>query len=100
GIIPSYASSDTIIIRDTVLFNNNIFLMSGAFMQIDSMGGALCGHYNITVNSGARLNKFGALSLDTLYMPGGDVFCIIGGDLLMWYGLLTNGGTFQIHAHR
>ncbi len=65
-------------------------------MLIDSMGGALCGHYNITVNSGARLNKYGALNLDTLYMPGGDVLCIVGGDLLMWYGIVSNGGTFQV----
>ena len=96
GIVPSYSNSDTIIIKDTVTFDEDIFLTSGALMQIDSLGGALCGHHNITVITGGRLNKYGALNLDTLFIKGGIAHFIIGGPFLMWLTQVTDGGSFQL----
>lgn len=99
GIAPSYSTTDTIIIKDTVSFDADIYLNSGAFMQIDSMGGALCGHHNIYVYTGARFHKHGALNVDSLYISGGIGDFIIGGPFLMWYAKVSNGGYFEITAY-
>ncbi|MBK9636575.1 MAG: T9SS type A sorting domain-containing protein [Bacteroidetes bacterium] len=99
GVMPAYSTNDTILIRDTVYFDESIYLNAGAFMQIDSLGGALCGHHNIYVYSGARFHKNGALNVDSLYISGGTVDFIIGGPFLMWYAKVSNGGYFKITAY-
>lgn len=99
GVMPAYSTNDTILIRDTVYFDETIYLNAGAFMQIDSLGGALCGHHNIYVYAGARFHKHGALNVDSLYISGGIGDFIIGGPFLMWYAKVSNGGYFEITAY-
>ncbi len=96
GIVPSYSNADTILIKDTVYFDGDINLNSGALLQIDS-GGGLCGHYNITVYSGAIINKYGALDLDTLFVVGG-IGNFIGPGFLMWYISGHGGGSMYFNA--
>src|SRR3954466_2283757 len=63
GVPPAYSFIDTIYIRHTVYFNNHIILNPGAYMQIDSLRGFLCGHYNMTTYSGTCLTKYGSLHI-------------------------------------
>jgi len=99
GIVPTYSISDTILIKDTITFDEDIYLNTGALMQIDSNGGAFCGHHNITVYSGAKLNKYGALNLDTLFIKGGIGDFILPGPFLMWLTKETDGGSFHIYSN-
>jgi hypothetical protein len=99
GTVPAYTTTDTIIIQDSISFDTDIHLNSGAFMQIDSLGGALCGHHNISVHAGAMLYKYGALSLDTLFINGGIADFILPGPFLMWLTQITNGGSFHFYAN-
>lgn len=99
GIVPSYSITDTILIKDTITFDENIYLNTGALMQIDSIGGALCGHHDITVYPEARLNKYGALSLDTLFIKGGIGDFILPGPFLMWLTRITDGGSFHLYSY-
>jgi hypothetical protein len=98
GIPPGFSLSDTIMIRDTLTFDEDIHLNVGAVMQIESMGGALCGHNNITVNSGAILNKYGTLNLDSLFIDGGMAEFVLPGPFLMWLTRVSNGGSLHISS--
>jgi hypothetical protein len=69
---PSFISSDTIIVAHYINFDRDIFLNSGAFLRIDSMGG-LCGHFDITVYNNAMIYKYGMLQLDSMRVTGGKV---------------------------
>lgn len=98
GIIPSYSSSDTIIIKHPVVFENNLYLNDGAFIQIDSSGG-LCGHNDITVYSNATIIKYGILELDSLFIPGGQVICLGPGQVVLsLHARLTNGGSLSVNG--
>jgi len=99
GIVPTYSNSDTIMIKDSITFDEDIYLNAGALLQIDSLGGALCGHHNVTVYSGAKLNKYGALSLDTLLIKGGIGDFILPGPFLMWLTKVTDGGSLHISSY-
>jgi hypothetical protein len=95
GVVPPYSSSDTFLIRHPVAFNYNLFFSTNAYVQIDSTGG-LCGHYNITLNPGATLNKYGILEADSLFIPGGHVYCYAPGNVVLTlYGIISNGGSFE-----
>jgi hypothetical protein len=69
--IPPYNTSDTIFIRDSIRFASDIYLQSGALMQIDS-GGGLCGHETINIHTGALLSNSGSLEVDRLIVQGGN----------------------------
>lgn len=98
GVIPPYSSSDTILIRDTVFFQDDIVLNYGALMRIDSAGGALCGHFNLTVGTDAWLNIYGVIDADTFFETGGHAECAYGGVFRIYYGLLT-GGIFEVFSN-
>jgi|GEM_PF-1707330 len=68
--VPSYSTSDTILIEDSIRFENTLFLNSGALLQIDS-GGGLCGHSTVYVYSGALLSNSGYFELDSFMISGG-----------------------------
>jgi hypothetical protein len=89
GIAPSYSGSDTIIIKDTVYFDHDVHLYNGGLLQIDSNRGALCGHQLMTIHTGAKLNKYGALDLDTLYLDGGNGY--FTGEMLAFRIEMKNG---------
>lgn len=76
NIVPQYTLSDTILIKDSIRFQDNIILNSGSYLEIDSSGG-LCGHYNITVPTGSKLISYGAFEVDTFYIPGGNVIMYV-----------------------
>jgi len=99
GIAPSYSTSDTILIKDTIAFDDDIYLNAGALMQIDSNGGALCGHHDISVFSGAKLNKYGALNIDTLYIKGGIGKIITPEPFLIWLMIISDGGSLYMHSY-
>jgi hypothetical protein len=71
GIVPSYASSDTFYINHPVAIENNIDLLSGGFMKIDTNGG-ICGHHTFYLESSA-IETFGLLELDSLILNSGVV---------------------------
>lgn len=81
AIAPSFTTSDTIIINHPILFNEDLYFESGAFMQIESNGG-LCGHKNITVTSNALIIKYGILELDSMFLTGGVVECYAPGEVI------------------
>lgn len=92
GIAPSYTSSDTIFIKHNIIISNNLSFNANAVLQIDSSGG-ICGHYTVTVNSGAKILKYGTLDIDVINVPGGLVnFYNPRSAIATQYGVLTSGG--------
>jgi hypothetical protein len=95
GVAPPYSSSDTFLIRHPLAFNSNLFFNTNAYVQIDSTGG-LCGHYNITLEPGSTIKEYGILEADSLFIPGGHVYCYAPGDVVLTlYGIISNGGSFE-----
>jgi hypothetical protein len=98
GTVPPYSSADTFLIRNPVAITNDLFFQSGAFVKIDSSGG-ICGHYNATVFSGAKILKHGILELDSLKIPGGQVTCLSPGEVILTqYGIITAGGSLTVNG--
>jgi len=74
GIAPdSVMTNDTIIIRHPVIFQHNLSLSQKSLLQVDSSGGAICGHRNITADQGSNLISYGLVEADSLFIPGGSV---------------------------
>jgi len=98
GIAPPYTSSDTFLIKHPILLNATLTLTTGAYLEIDSMGG-ICGHQQITVNANAKIIEYGILELDILSIPGGIVNCLNPGlVILTQYGVVSNGGSLYINC--
>lgn len=98
GIVPPLSSADSFNIKFPVAIQNNLTFNTGALLHIDSTGG-ICGHYKVTVKSGARISKFGILELDTLSIPGGIVTCQAPGQVILTcYGIISNGGSFSVNG--
>lgn len=98
GIVPPLSSADSFNIKFPVAIQNNLTFNTGALLNIDSTGG-ICGHYKVTVKSGARISKFGILELDTLSIPGGIVTCQGPGQVILTcYGVISNGGSFSVNG--
>jgi hypothetical protein len=93
---PSFHTSDTLIIKHPIVLTEDLILKSKAYLLIEG-GGGICGHKNITVNSGAHILKYGILELDTLYIPGGKVNCLGPGQVTLYkYAVITNGGFLSV----
>jgi hypothetical protein len=96
SIVPPSTSSDTFNIQYPVAIQNNLTFNSGAMLTIASAGG-ICGHYKMTLSSGAKLMKYGILELDSLYIPGGIVTCLAPGSVILTMnGILTLGGSLSV----
>jgi hypothetical protein len=92
GVAPPASSSDTFIIKHAVFITSDLTFNGPALLKIDSTGG-ICGHYKMTVYSGAEVIKYGTLDLDTLAIPGGVVNCYQPGSVILSiYGVLTVSG--------
>jgi hypothetical protein len=92
GVAPPSSSSDTFLIKHNININSNLTLATNAFLQIDSTGG-ICGHYTVTVQSGAKIIKYGTINLDVINVPGGLVNCYNPGAVIITqYGVISNGG--------
>jgi len=87
---PSSSSSDTFFIYNKVLIGNNLSLDTNALLQIEINGG-ICGHYKITVNKGAKLVKYGILSLDAIITSGGSVSLYPPGPFVSTETFVLNG---------
>ena len=93
GIVPPYNCSDTIQIKHAVVLDATLTLLANAFLKIDSSGG-ICGHEKITVNSNARIIKYGILELDSLDIAGGAVNCHPPGSVVLTLNaILTISGS-------
>lgn len=94
GAVPSFDCADSIIIKHHLILPSNLVLQSGAYLIIESNGG-LCGHFQINVNNGVNLLKYGILEIDALNQSGGAVTLLPPGNTIFTqYGLIT-GGTFD-----
>src|SRR5437870_3968787 len=91
--VPSYSTSDTVLIEDSIRFESDINLYAGALIQIDS-GGGLCGHFTINAYGGSSVINAGYLELDSFMLTGGS-FLNINYGLLKFSKIMkaSNGGT-------
>ncbi len=99
GVAPSYTSSDTFLIKHPVLLNATLILNAGANMQIDSLGGGICGHQKMRVGANAKVLTYGILEVDSLLIPGGNVNCLAPAVVILaHYGILSNGGSLHTNC--
>ena len=92
GVAPPTSSADTFLIKHNINITANLNFATNALLYIDSIGG-ICGHYTATVQSGAKIIKYGTINLDVIDVPGGLVNCYNpGGVIITQYGVLSNGG--------
>jgi hypothetical protein len=98
GVAPPSSSADTFLITHNINITANLNFASNALLYIDSMGG-ICGHYTVTVQSGAKITKFGTINIDVINVPGGLVNCYNPGAVIITqYGVLTNGGQLNTYG--
>ena len=76
-------AGDTIIIKHPVIFQHDLSFSKQSLLQVDSTGGAICGHKNIKVYNGARLISYGLVEADSLIIPGGSVLLYLPGSLII-----------------
>lgn len=95
---PLFSSQDTFIIDHPIIISHDLLFASNAYLLINA-GGGICGHHNVTVNSGVGVLKYGILELDTLFIPGGKVICRGPGDVILTCaGILTNNGSMDVNG--
>lgn len=91
GIVPPLFSSDTFNITSYIAIQSNLAFNSGALLNINTTGG-ICGHYKMTLYTGAELLKYGILELDTLHIAGGVANCYPQGQVILTeFGYITGG---------
>ncbi len=83
GIAPPYSCADSILIENAVLLDADLVLEAGGYMQVDSIAGGICGHYNMDVQFGAEVWNYGLVQLETLSLTGGVFHCMIPGHLVI-----------------
>jgi Secretion system C-terminal sorting domain len=76
GVAPPYSCADSIIIEDAILLDADLILELGGYLRVDSIDGGICGHYNMTVTSGAEVWNHGLVELETLSINGGGFYCV------------------------
>jgi len=98
GVAPPFTCGDTILIIHPIVVTSTITLTTGAHLIVDNSGG-ICGHQKMVVHPNATFIKYGILELDTLSIPGGYVvFNQPGSWKLTMYGIISNGGVFQVNG--
>lgn len=91
---PAYTCADTIVIKHHIVLPNDLTLLSGAYMLIESTGG-ICGHVRIFMNAGSSILKYGILEIDALDMSGGIATMLPPGNTIFTqYGQLSGGAEF------
>ncbi len=91
GIVPDTSSADTFLINHPVVIECGLNLESGAFIKINENGG-ICGHQIATVLGGAKLDVYGILELDELYVNSGLVTINKGNVKLTTYAQISGQG--------
>ena len=95
GVVPPYSSADTFYINHPIVIGDQITLLSGAYLRIDTSGG-ICGHERLNLNTNATLHNHGILELDTLKVPGGHVQNFITGSIILTFiGQFSLGGSMS-----
>jgi hypothetical protein len=91
--VPPYSTSDSIHIKDSILFDQDIFITGNSLLLVDS-GGGLCGHHTINVYTGTSFCNAGIVEVDSLMIYGG-YFLNFGFGNLLFKKLMrvTNGGS-------
>lgn len=92
GQIPSLAGGETILIKHSIMFLQQLNLVANTAIIVDSTGG-LCGHYQVIIPTGSSLHNYGSFYSDTVTLPGGHLYNYASGDMLVTvFGLVNNGG--------
>jgi hypothetical protein len=79
GVAPPYNCADSILIENPILLDADLVLEAGGYMRVDSIAGGICGHKNMTVQSGAEVWNYGLVQLETLSLSGGGFYCMSPG---------------------
>jgi len=90
--VPPYSTSDTIFIKDSIRFDQDIFISGNSLLLVDS-GGGLCGHHTITAYPGTSFCNAGIVEVDSLIIFGGYFLNFGFGNLLFHFMQITNGGS-------
>lgn len=72
GQIPPLSGTDTIYIQHHIMFTSALNLVPANYLRIDSMG-SLCGHERLIVQTGSKIDNYGELYADSLFVNGGMV---------------------------
>ncbi len=98
GNIPPLSSSDSIMIHHDIALTDDLELINGGHLEIDSSGG-ICGHITLTMGVNSTMLKYGYCQIDTLLIPGGDVdFYPPGFSIFAMWAQLSNGGSFSLNG--
>jgi hypothetical protein len=92
GQVPPLAGTDSIFIATDVMYTNSLNLVSSTYLRIDTSG-SLCGHERFRIQQGSKVDNYGDLNADSLFINGGLV-TNYGLILLTNMAVLTNGGSF------
>lgn len=94
-IPPLAAGTDSIFILHDLQFLQPLDLPGATYMLIQSTG-SVCGHYQVTIHTGAELLNYGSVNADTVALPGGHLTNFSSGSMIITvFGIVNNGGAWN-----